>query len=111
MVLVMTERMIAWQCMGCGRIEGAQPCIGICQDRKAEFVYAADYDQLASELAQARRQLDVLTAALRQIVVTTPRGNGWERNYRALQERARQILAELAAGHSAAQIGSCDAQA
>jgi len=27
----MTERMTAWQCIGCGRIEGAQPCVGICQ--------------------------------------------------------------------------------
>jgi hypothetical protein len=27
------ERIKAWQCIGCGRIEGAQPCIGICEDR------------------------------------------------------------------------------
>ena len=107
----MTERMIAWQCIGCGRIEGAQSCIGICQDRKAEFVYAADYDRVVNELAQARRQLDVLALAVRQIVGTTPRGNGWERNYRALQERARRILAELALTRPTAPAGSGDAQA
>jgi uracil-DNA glycosylase len=24
----------AWQCVGCGKIEAPQTCIGICQDRK-----------------------------------------------------------------------------
>jgi hypothetical protein len=36
----MAERVTAWQCIGCGRIEGAQPCVGICQDRRTDFVYA-----------------------------------------------------------------------
>ena len=54
---VMGERVTAWQCIGCGRIEGSQPCIGVCQDRKVDFVYASDYDE-----ALARRTLAALGA-------------------------------------------------
>lgn len=72
------ERIKAWQCAGCGRIEGAQPCIGICQDRAAYFVYAEDYDRLES--------------FVRQLATITPRDGEWERTYRALQKRARKFL-------------------
>jgi len=30
----------AWQCIGCGKIDAPQTCIGICQDCRVEFVYA-----------------------------------------------------------------------
>lgn len=88
----MIERMTAWQCIGCGRIEGPQPCIGICQDRKAEFVYAVDYDRLSADLAQTQRKLDTMTAVIRQIAGTTPRSGGWERTYRVFQGLARRML-------------------
>ena len=39
----MSEHITAWECIGCGRIEGARPCLGICQDRKVEFVYADEH--------------------------------------------------------------------
>ena len=93
----MSERMTAWQCVGCGRIEGPQPCIGICQDRKVEFVYAADYDEALAELARVRRQADALVALVRQLAATTPRPGKWERTYRAMQARARAILEMRAA--------------
>ena len=79
------EKIKAWQCIGCGRIEGAQTCIGICQDRAAEFVHASDYDRLA----ERTRALAALVAQLARI---TPREGGWESSYRALQERARKIM-------------------
>jgi len=107
----MTERIMAWQCIGCGRIEGAQPCIGICEDRRAEFVYAADYDRLVSELAQVRRELEAMTAVIRQIAGTTPRDGGWERTYRAFQQRAHRLLKVSAAAGQAAPTGEADAQA
>lgn len=94
----MSERLTAWQCIGCGRIEGAQPCIGICEDRKVDFVYASDHDEVLAQLALARRQADALTALVRQIAYTTPRDGGWERTYRALQVRARRTLEMLGAG-------------
>ena len=92
----MTKRVTAWQCIGCGRIEGAQPCVGICQDRKTDFVYASDHDEVLAQLALARRHADALAALVRQLAYTTPRGAEWERTYRALQARARRTLEALA---------------
>lgn len=92
----MAERMTAWQCIGCGRIEGAQPCVGICQDRKVDFVYAAEHDAVLAQLARARRQTEVLAALVRQFACTTPREGEWERTYRALQAHARRALQALA---------------
>ncbi|HEX6005035.1 MAG TPA: hypothetical protein VFZ14_13690 [Burkholderiales bacterium] len=91
----MSERMTAWQCIGCGRIEAPQPCIGVCQDRKVEFVYAGDYDETLAELGRVRDQTDALAAFVRQIAHTTPRAGEWEHTYRALQERARRLLERL----------------
>ncbi|MBS0338576.1 MAG: hypothetical protein JSS40_17595 [Proteobacteria bacterium] len=83
----MVDRMTAWECIGCGRLEASQPCLGICQDRKMEFVYALDYDALLA-------RNEALSAVLRQLAHTTPRNGDWERTYLALQERARRCLAE-----------------
>jgi hypothetical protein len=91
----MTERITAWQCIGCGRVEGPQPCIGVCQDRKTEFVYAADYDAVLAQLSRARGQARELAALLSQLAYTMPREGGWERTYRAMQLRAKQALTAL----------------
>lgn len=82
---IMTNRIQAWQCVGCGKLDAPQPCVGVCQDRKVELVNASDYD-----LAQAR--IGELEAMLRILAQTTPRDGEWERSYRRLQERARQLL-------------------
>ena len=92
----MTERMKAWQCIGCGRIEGAQPCVGICQDRSMDFVYASDYDEVVAQLTRASRQTEALAALVRLFACTTPREREWERTYRALQVRAQRALQALA---------------
>ena len=71
--------MKAWQCIGCGRLEASQPCIGICEDRPVELVYAW--------------QLEEALALLRQLAWSTPREGEWERSFRDLQARARKLLA------------------
>jgi hypothetical protein len=91
----MSGRMTAWQCVGCGRIEGPQPCIGVCQDRKVDLVYASDYDEALARLRRAREQADALAALVRQLAHTTPRAGEWERTYRALQGYARHTLAAI----------------
>jgi hypothetical protein len=82
------ERTTAWQCIGCGRLESDARCLGVCQDRKVVVVSAADYDD-------ACRQIDELRLFIRQLALVSPRGLEWERSYRALQARARRLLAEL----------------
>lgn len=76
------ERRKVWECIGCGRIDDPQPCVGICRDAKVEYVLAADHDRALSAL------LDVVRA----IAATTPRAGEAERHWKALQERARKAL-------------------
>lgn len=98
----MSETVKAWQCIGCGRIEAPQTCIGVCQDRKVEFVYATDHAQVVAELAEAVRQRDALAALLRRVVHTTPRDGEWERALKRFQAEARELLGtpQRAAVHS-----------
>jgi hypothetical protein len=90
------ERVEVWQCIGCGKIEAPQPCIGVCRDRRTEFVYGEDYDALAAHA-------EALAAIVRQIATVTPREGEWERSYKALQTRAREALEKLADTNVAAR--------
>ena len=80
------ERRTVWQCIGCGRIEDPRPCVGICQDRKAEYVLAADHEHAIAELARLARA----------IATTTPREGECLRHWAALQKQARAALDNLA---------------
>jgi hypothetical protein len=91
------DRVTVWQCIGCGKIEGPQPCIGVCQDRKVDFVYAAVHDETLARMERMHREAKVMERFLRRLVHTMPRDGEWERSYRALQEEARRTLAALAA--------------
>jgi hypothetical protein len=92
-----SERIAAWQCIGCGRIEAPQTCIGICQDRRVEFVYASDHAALEEALAATKRERDAWHALVRRLAFSRPRCSEWERSYRALQTEARTLLS---AAHS-----------
>ncbi|HEY5780418.1 MAG TPA: hypothetical protein VIT66_00925 [Lysobacter sp.] len=81
----MTERIAGWRCIGCGKVDAPQPCVGVCQDRKVELVRAGDYDALLARTQD-------LESALALIARITPREGEWEASWRALQERARQLL-------------------
>lgn len=78
----------AWECVGCGRIEAPQPCLGICQDRAVELVDA-----------DAFKILEADNVALRELVLrlarTSPRDGCWEAGYRAVQARAIELIETL----------------
>ena len=88
----LAAEFVAWQCIGCGRIEGPQPCIGVCQDRKVSFVYASDYAAALSQLLEAEERITALEGLVRRMALSTPRTGEWERSYRSLQEEARRVL-------------------
>ena len=90
---MVTETVKAWQCIGCGKIESPQTCVGICQDRKVEMVYAQEHREA---IARLRTRIGELEAVVRQIAYTTPRKGEWESSYRALQKRAREVSAATA---------------
>jgi hypothetical protein len=86
------EYLKALECIGCGRLEGPQPCVGICQDRIVDLVYAREYEGALAQAELARQQAKAFEALVRQLAWTTPRGGEWERSYRMLQDQARRIL-------------------
>jgi hypothetical protein len=93
--LAMNEYIKAWECIGCGKIEAPQNCIGICQDRKVELVYAFEHEKALAQLGRARLQLATLSALVQRLAWTKPRADEWEHCYRVLQDQARRILAAI----------------
>jgi hypothetical protein len=93
------ERIVAWQCIGCGRIEGPQPCVGVCQDRKVTLVPADAYDSALARMRQAEARLAALESLARRMALSTPRNGEWEKSFRALQDEARRAMRESRAAH------------
>lgn len=91
------ERIAAWQCIGCGRIEGPQPCVGVCQDKKVTFVSSEDYDSLFARLRDAEARLATLESLALRMAMAKPRDGEWEKSYRALQDEARRAVKETRA--------------
>ena len=92
----MTDYVKAWQCIGCGMIEAPQTCIGVCEYRKAELVFAFEHKEVLAQAAAAKQRATALEAVVRQLAGTTPRDGEWERSYKALQSQARRALAGTA---------------
>jgi hypothetical protein len=91
----MEGRIEAWQCIGCGRIEAPQNCIGVCQDRKVELVDARSFDELQRRLDAEHVRSGRLLALVQQLAWSKPRPDAWERSYRALQAQARALVEEI----------------
>jgi hypothetical protein len=90
-----TDYVKAWQCIGCGKIDAPQNCIGVCQDRRVEFVHAAEHQQVLAQLDAARRHLFAAASVLRSLASTRPHEDEWERSYRVVQQRARKVLTAI----------------
>jgi hypothetical protein len=88
----MADYVKAWQCIGCGKIEAPQTCIGVCQDRRVEFVYAFEHEEALAQARRLQQRVEALEGVVRQLALTTPRDGAWERSYRALQDEARRAL-------------------
>ena len=102
---IMTDYVKAWQCIGCGMIEAPQTCIGVCEYRRAELVYAFEYQQVVAQAEAALRRANVLEALVRKLARTTPRKGEWERSYRALQDQARRAM-EVSASQAEGRVMS-----
>lgn len=89
----MTDYIQAWQCIGCGRIEAPQTCLGICRDRKILMIGKEDHERALAEL---RARLTRAHERLLRFGCSTPREGQWERSFRALQNEVRAVLALLA---------------
>ena len=90
----MIEKLKARQCIGCGRLEEPQNCIGVCQDRRVELVYAADYEAVTRTLAAVRAERD----ALRQVVARVAGLDG------AFAPQVAAVVAEARASLARAEV-------
>jgi len=97
----MTDTVTVWQCIGCGKIEAPQTCIGVCQDRKVELVYAGDHADALVALEDVTAQRDRLARLVRRIACTTPRPGDAEATLQAFRTQAREQLAHLRAEEAA----------
>ena len=88
----MTEVIKAWQCIGCGKLEAPQNCIGACQDRRVDELHAAAHAQAQHELSAALERHGALAAFVRRFAFSHPHEGDFERSYRALQAEARTLL-------------------
>jgi hypothetical protein len=94
-VAPLTEYIQAWQCIGCGKIEAPQPCIGVCRDRKVFFIGKDEHEVALTEIVRLRAQLQSATTRLQRFGLAEPRTGQWESAYTALREEARTLIAEL----------------
>jgi hypothetical protein len=95
--LPLPDTIVAWQCIGCGRLEAPQNCVGICQDRKVEIVNARDYAEARFALDEANERIAALEALVDKLSRVTPREGAWKQCYLALQAHARKLVAHEAA--------------
>jgi len=84
--------IVAWQCIGCGRLEAPQNCVGVCQDRKVELVSAWDHAEALVALQDANERIAALEAVVSRLAHTTPREGAWKDSYLALRKQARNVL-------------------
>lgn len=85
------EKVKAWQCIGCGRIEAPQECVGVCEFKRLEMVYAFEHERA---LEAERARCEALESLVRHLARITPREGEFESSWRALQARARRALEE-----------------
>lgn len=88
----MPEPIIAWQCIGCGRLDAPQTCIGVCQDRKVELLPAQHYHDAVAQCDQARHALAQWHDLAHRLLRTTPHPDAWESSYCAFQAQMRALL-------------------
>lgn len=88
----MSDYVEAWQCIGCGRVEASQPCVGVCQDRRVRFVYAEEYEAAVERARVAEGAM----ALARKLARTHPRGDRWRESFQVFQQEALSILADAA---------------
>lgn len=91
----MVDTIQAWQCIGCGRVEAPQTCIGVCRDRKVMLVGLEDYEQARADADALRMRLAEVHAQLQRFALAIPHEGRWDAAWQALQAQLRDVLATL----------------
>jgi hypothetical protein len=96
----MTERLSALFCIGCGRIDVLEPCLGDCDEHVVDLVRAKDHDEARAQVGKALRYAGTLRELLLQLVSKMPEPgapipNKWAETHSTMQQQARSVLHEI----------------
>jgi len=89
------EYIPVWQCIGCGRIEAPQTCIGVCRDKKVFVIGKGEHEEALEQLAELRRQLAAARSQLQRFAQCTPKQDQADQAFSALQTQVRVLLKQL----------------
>ncbi|UXI70487.1 hypothetical protein [Tahibacter amnicola] len=94
---VKTDKAVipVWQCIGCGRIELPQICIGVCRDEKRYLVSAHALDASVAENERLRRVLGEVCSRLQRFAHARPRENRWEAAFLSLQAEVAALIDQV----------------
>ena len=94
----MTDYIQAWQCIGCGKLEAPQTCIGVCKDRKVFMVGKDEHEQVLAKSAALAARLEQAHSMLLRFGAARPREGQWENSWNALQAQVLEVLGVLSSG-------------
>jgi hypothetical protein len=89
------DPVLTWWCPRCGGIDAPQPCIGVCISRPVEWANLQSFEGERDRRARLVDELREVTDVVRALGFVTPRPGQEERNWQALQARARRALNAL----------------
>jgi hypothetical protein len=89
------EYIPVWQCIGCGRIEAPQTCIGVCRDNKVLFIDKDTHERALAEIARVREELTSVRERLLKFSQCSPKNGLFEQTFVALQAELRDVVRRL----------------
>lgn len=89
------EYLQVWQCIGCGRIEMPQACIGVCRDKKVLLVGKDAHERALGEIERLRRLLDTTHSHFVRFAQCTPRPGEEGNTLAVLQAELRRWIQEV----------------
>lgn len=91
----MTEYIQAWQCIGCGKIEAPQQCIGVCKDRKVYLIGKGEHEQALAEIERLKAKLGKASERLLRFERAKPRKGHLEEGWQNLQAEVAELRSFL----------------
>jgi hypothetical protein len=96
----MAERWSALFCIGCGRVDILETCVGNCDEGPLDLVLAKEYDAVRSQIGTTVQHAGILRESLAELVAKMPEPNApmpsnWPETHRAIQEQARSVLHQI----------------
>jgi hypothetical protein len=93
----MSDRLSALFCVGCGRVDVPEPCVGACDERMLDLILAKEYDAARTQTDAATRKAARLRELLIRLVSElpepgAPQPDDWEERIRMLRTQARSVL-------------------